>query len=141
MTNCSQCHRTVNFREKGGWLNYADGLGSPEENCPSCGQKTLTGRKYWYDMSFAEKARTYSKLLFWLPVGTIVGGLLIYCFLTTRNNESCSDPVMTSREASEFITQNPVIFLIFAITISLSANITTLRLAIRSKTPRRRGWI
>lgn len=141
MTNCIHCHSRVTFRERGGWMNYADGLGSPEEKCPKCGQKTPTSRKYWYDMSFAEKMRTYSKLLIWLPLGTVAGSLLIYLLLATRNDDFLSDAAMTHREAVEVMTNEPIIFLLFSVTISLSANITSLRLAIRSRTPRRRGWI
>jgi hypothetical protein len=130
----------VSFREKGGWLNYADGLGSPESKCPWCGEKTPTGRKYWYDMSFPEKLRTYSKMLLWFPLGIVAGGIGIYFFLTTSNANSHSDPAMDSQEFAAFVTNDPIIFLLFAITISLSLNITSMRMAIRSKTPKRRGW-
>ena len=82
----------------------------------------------------------FAKALFWIPIGMIFFTAAGYLYSATRNTRTGMDPVMTYKEAVEFCKKEYVTVFLFAFVASLAANVTTLRIMIRSNTVRTRGW-
>ena len=126
---------------RGGWLNYSNGIGSPEEKCPKCKNKMPTGRHFWNELWLLDKLLVYSKALFWIPVGMIFFTYIGYFFATYRSRNDWRPPPMTHEEAIEFFKINYIAVLLFVFVASLTANLTTIKLVIKSNTVKTRGWV
>ncbi|MDA3834275.1 MAG: hypothetical protein PF495_12860, partial [Spirochaetales bacterium] len=97
-------------------------------------------RKY-HDLPPSEKIKVYSKALFWIPVGMGISVFWAYIYLTQkRSGFGFGDPALTEEEAAGIFHADPIAVLLFALVASLSANITTVKIVISSKSVRFRGW-
>ena len=138
---CPNCKTDTNYSSRGGWLNYSNGIGAPKENCPQCKKPMPTGRRFWNDLTFSEKLIVYSKAIIWMPVGMVFFTILGYLYTTSRDGRTGRRQIMTDEEAISFITENYEAVLLFAFVASLAANVTTIKMMIRSNTVRTRKWI
>lgn len=139
-STCPNCNENVDFRSKGGWLNYANGLGSPKASCPHCYQQIPTGRRHWNDLSAGEKLLVWAKMLIWFPVGTAIGFVVIFLLMTTRNTRTGRSAPLTNEEAVNFISTDLWFFILMSFVISLAGNLTTLRQVIKSSTKKKSRW-
>ncbi len=136
---CPNCKADTNFNSRGGWLNYSNGIGSPDEKCPKCRKPMPTGRRFWNELTFSDQILIYSKAIIWIPVGMIF--FMYMGYLYSRYSSSTNEVIMTHEESMQFFTDNYIAVLLFAFVASLTANVTTVKLVIKSNTVRTRGWV
>ena len=99
-----------------------------------------TGKRFWNELTLSDKLQVCSKALFWLPVGMFFFIFMAFIYVTTGNSTTVRDE-MTVEEALDSFTTDYIAVLLFAFVASLAANVTTIKLVIKSNTVRTRGWV
>ncbi len=99
-----------------------------------------TGRRFWNDLSVSEKIQIHAKMLFWIPVGTVMAACLGYLYMTTSDYKSGKRAAFTHEEAIEFISTDLWFMILMSFVASLAGNVTSLKQVIKSKTVKKHRW-
>jgi len=99
-----------------------------------------TGRKFWNDLAVSEKMQIYTKMLFWIPAGTVIAACMGFLYMTTKDHKSGRRASFTNEEAIEFISTDLWFVVSISFVASVAGNLTILKQAIKSNSVKKHRW-